>query len=146
MFLSETRFLLLTGTEKNKKAMLDYMVARDAVLRKEGKTFPWTKKNLEIAFRELKADGLLVEKPKPVVEPVVVPDPPQEPEAPRTEAKEPVVESRKADRFPSAIKPSTASGAEQKPRPKGPTAKDVAMMNAEQLKEYYESQGLWGKR
>lgn len=121
------------GSAENKKAMLDFMVSRN---------LKWTKKNLEIAFRDLTADGLLVSKPIPT----------PEPEPPRTEAPVAVVEAvpeppapRKPDRFPSAIQPSKASGAEQKPKPKGPSAKELAMMSPKQLKDYYESQGLWGK-
>jgi len=126
------------GTTDNKKAMMDYMVSRDAILKKEGKSFPWTKKNLEIAFRELKADGLLAEVPKRA-EP--------EPIAPRTEARveEEVEPERKPDRFPSAIRPRTTSGVEQKPKPKGPSAKELAMMSPAKYREYLESQGLWGK-
>lgn len=129
------------GTGDNRKAILDYMVSRDEVLRKGGKSFPWTKKNLEIAFRELKADGLLAERPKPVI-------PTTEEPALRTEAQEPEVvvpAPRKQDAFPSAIRPSQASGSEARPKPKGPSKAELAMMSPDKLREHLESQGLWGK-
>jgi len=125
------------GCAENQKAMLDFMVSRN---------LKWTKKNLDIAFRELKAEGLLAERP------VRTPEPAKEPEPPRTEAREPeVVEQvtkpaeRKPDRFPSTIRPSQASGATTAPKPKGPSEKEKAMMNPEEWRAYLESQGLWGK-
>ena len=115
------------GTATNKKAMLDYMVSRQ---------LKWTKKNLEIAFRELKSEGLLDEIP---VE--AAPEPPA-PEPPRTEAEA----ERKTDRFPSAIQPSKVSGADRKPKAKGPSAAELAMMTADQLKKYYQDLGQWPDR
>lgn len=120
------------GCPENRTAMLDFMVSRN---------LKWTAKNLKIAFREMTAEGLLVAAPVEVVKEVV-----EVPAPPRTEARvEPVVEERKPDRFPSAIRPSQASATETKPKPKGPSAKEIAMMTPDQYRTYMESQGLWGK-
>lgn len=129
---------------ENSTAMLAYMSARKMAL---------TKKNFEIAFKELSADGLLLTKPEEAPPPAAVvpaPEPPAPapvvaapaaPEvAPRTEA--PAARAKTA--FPSAITRDQATGTGA-PKPKKPSAEELAMMNADQYKAYLESQGLWGK-
>jgi hypothetical protein len=124
----------------NQDAMIGYMASRN--LR-------WTLKNLELALTELKADGLLVDAPEeaPVVEvpaPKVQEPAPEIPET-RTEASEPPAVRKQQSAFPSAIKPSTASGPSGPAKPKRPTAADVARMSAKEYKAYVidsESRGL----
>jgi hypothetical protein len=124
----------------NQDAMIGYMASRN--LR-------WTLKNLERAFAELNADGLLAAAPEeaPVVEVPApkVPEPAPEIPETRTEASEPPAVRKQQSAFPSAIKPSTASGPSGPAKPKRPTAADVARMSAKEYKAYIidsESRGL----
>jgi len=103
--------------EKNKLAIIDY-IARN--------NLAWRARNLEIAYNELKTDGLLVEAP-------VAPPPPET----RTE---PPAKPKTA--FPSAITRDTASGSGTPPKAKKPSAAELAMMTAAGYKEY-SATGRW---
>jgi len=91
-----------------------------------------TLKNFEIAYKELSAGGLLVlrtEVPEPQT---VVPEPRIEPEP------EPVQSV-----IPSALTRSRATGGETATRKKGPTAKELAMMSADEYRKHAEATGQW---
>lgn len=80
-------------------------------------------KNLDIAYKELSAKGLLANKPEaPVVPPVVARTEPQP--APRTS-------------FPSAIRNSTASATVPVVVKKGPSAEEIAKMSSAEYKKLY---------
>lgn len=102
--------------EKNKLAIIDY-IARN--------NLAWRAKNLDIAYQELKTDGLLVEAPAP-------PPPPETRTEPQPKPK---------TAFPSAITRETASGSGT-PKPKKPSAAELAMMTAQEFREY-ERTGRW---
>lgn len=106
---------------QNRDAIIDYITRNNLA---------WRKKNLEIAYNELLADGLLISAPAP---------PPVPPEA-RTE---PPQKAKTA--FPSAITRDTASGSGAPPKSKKPSAAELAMMTAAEYKEYVNT-GTWTKR
>ena len=108
--------------EKNKLAIIDY-IARN--------NLAWRAKNLEIAYKELETDGLLVSAP------VAAPEPPPET---RTE---PPAKTKTA--FPSAITRDTASGSGAPPKAKKPSAAELAMMTAAEYKEFVTT-GRWTSR
>lgn len=95
-----------------------------------------TLKNFELAYKELTAGGLLVLRT-------------EEPEAPVTvgtipEARiEPVVETPPQSVIPTSLTRSSASGGGTPAKKKGPTAKELAEMTADQLRKHYESIGQW---
>lgn len=112
---------------ENADAMMQYIGSRKMAL---------TVKNFEIAFSALKESGLLIlREPEPAP-----PSPPTEvrTDPPKVEASQSVI--------PSAMTRSSASGSGTPPRKKGPTARELAMMTATELKEYYESTGQWPKK
>jgi hypothetical protein len=107
--------------DANKQTVVQYF-ERYASL---GKPLKWTKKNLEIAYRELATKGLLVtktEEPEPVI-----------PAPPRTE----VVPAKRETSFPAAVRNRTTSATGAVPPKKGPSAKDIAMMSSEELKKVW---------
>lgn len=79
-------------------------------------------KNLEIAFKELSAKGLLANKPEVPVPPVVARTEPQP--APRTS-------------FPSAIRNNTASATVPIAVKKGPSAEEIAKMSSAEYKKLF---------
>jgi hypothetical protein len=102
-----------------------------------------TLKNFELAFKELSANGLLVlaqEEPAPEV-----PEPPVVEAAPPAEVRiEPPAEVPAPQSvIPSALTSRSASGGGSPARKKGPTAQELAMMTADELKKHYESTGQW---
>lgn len=87
----------------------------------------WRATNLDLAFTELSAKGLLANKPEAPVPP-----------APVVEARtEPTPQPATRTSFPSAIRNNTASASVPVPVKKGPSAEEIAKMTADEYKRLY---------
>jgi hypothetical protein len=106
------------GCRENREAMVQYITKN---------RMAWHHTNLELAFQDLSAKGLLKTRPEPVA-------------AARTE---PAPERTKAPvTFPSVIRNNSSSATGPVALKKGPSAEERAFMSAEQLKKLYpELQG-----
>jgi len=121
-------FVLCTA---NSEAMMGYISTRRMAL---------TKKNFEIAFKELSDSGLLELRSveSPAAQPPVV-------EEGRTDPPEtPAVKPQTQTVIPATLTRASGSGTGTAKK-RGPSAAEIAKMNSKQLKEYYESTGQWNK-
>jgi hypothetical protein len=111
------------GTPDNRTAMIDYM---------QKYKLTWSRKNLDIAYKELSASGLLETPPPPPEPEEVVPDPPAPAppiEAPRRAA---------TPDFPAVIRNnSSRATAPIKVKDGKPTAEQIANMSADEWAQMY---------